>query len=116
METKLKSYPPEPPGNTRKLKLLTEAASEFWDVTVSELLGKKRTVDIVWPRSVCMVIGQEAGYSSTATGKYFNRDHGTALHAKKTVSDLRETREAYNQQYRQFVAFAKKYISKRMQP
>ena len=65
METKLKSYPPEPPGNTRKLKLLTEAASEFWDVTVSELLGRKRTVDIVWPRSVCMVIGQEAGYSST---------------------------------------------------
>ena len=116
METKLKAYPDTPPESRRRLKLLTEAASEFWDVTVSELLGRKRTVDIVWPRSVCMVIGQEVGCTSTATGKFFNRDHGTALHAKKTVADLRETREAYNQQYRQFVAFAKKYISKRMQP
>jgi len=116
METKLKSYPSEPPGNRLKLELITEAASKFWDVTVDDLLGRKRTPDLVWPRSVCMVIGQEAGHSSTATGKYFNRDHGTALHAKKTVADLRDTREAYNQQYRQFVAFAKKYISKRMQP
>ena len=85
-------------------------------MTVDDLLGRKRTVDIVWPRSVCMVIGQEAGYSPASTGKFFNRDRGTATHAKKTVSDLRDTREAYNQQYRQFVAFAKKYTSKRMQP
>jgi|TARA_R100000482_G_scaffold59558_2_gene21640 chromosomal replication initiation ATPase DnaA len=116
VETKLKAYPDTPPESRRRLKLLTEAACEFWDIPREDLLGRSRKYDIVWPRSVCMVISQEAGYSSTATGKYFNRDHGTALHAKKTVSDLRDTREAYNQQYRQFVDFAKKYISKRMQP
>ena len=94
METKLTQWPEEPPASTRRLRLLAEAASEFWGLSVPELLEKKRTNRLVWPRSICM---------------WLARDHGTVWHAEQLVNDLREAKPSYEKQFRSFVLFYKNY-------
>ena len=95
METELKSYPALPPGGNRELKLLADAASEFWDIPLEELKSKTRTVDIVWPRNVCMFIARDSGYTCAKVGKWWKKDHCTAINAKKMVQNLRDTRQGY---------------------
>ena len=117
METNLKCYPADPPGSHRRLRLIAEAASEYWDLTVDEMKARDRRPKIVWPRSVCMYLGMREGYTSTAVGKWWaDRKHGSVLNAVKVVNDLIDTREAYKQQLRQFVIFQKRYIQKHLQP
>ena len=116
METELKLYPAIPPGGSRELRLLAEAASEYWDVPLEELKSKARTIDLVWPRNVCITIARDAGYTCKKVGGWWNRDHGTAVHATKMVQNLRDTRPAYDKQFRQFSEFAKSYIKKRRTP
>ena len=116
METELRLYPVVPPGSNRELRLLAEAASEYWDIPLDDLKSRTRTIDMVWPRNVCMFIARDADYTFNAIGSYWNRDHGTAIHAINMVKNLRETRPAYDKQFRQFALFAKNYIKKRKSP
>jgi chromosomal replication initiation ATPase DnaA len=113
MEVNLKTYPADPPGNHRRLRMIAEAASEYWGLTVAEMKAKDRRPKIVWPRSVCMYLGLKAGYSSNEVAKWWDRkSHDTVLNARDTVQALLDTREAYKTQYRQFVIFSKKYNMK----
>jgi chromosomal replication initiation ATPase DnaA len=117
VETNLKGYPTDPPGSHRRLRLIAEAASEYWDLTIDEMKDRDRRPQIVWPRSVCMYLGMREGYTSTAVGKWWaDRKHGSVLNAVKVVNDLIDTREAYKKQLRQFVIFQKRYIQKHLQP
>jgi len=117
METNLKCYPADPPGSHRRLRLIAEAASEYWDLTVDEMKARDRRPKIVWPRSVCMYLGMREGYTSVAVGKWWgDRNHGSVLNAVKVVNDLIDTRESYKKQLRQFVIFQKRYIQKHLQP
>jgi len=109
METKLTQWPEEPPASTRRLRLLAEAASEFWGLSVPELLEKKRTNRLVWPRSICMWLARDAGYAYQTIGDWWDRDHGTVWHAEQLVNDLREAKPSYEKQFRSFVLFYKNY-------
>ena len=113
LNVSIKAWPDKPPTSTRRLRLLAEAASEYWNVDLEDLKSKKRTLDLVWPRAVCMWLGTNAGYSSTAIGNFWNRDHGTVLHAVKLVTSLREHKPKYETQFRQFGVFSKNYIRKK---
>jgi hypothetical protein len=44
------------------------------------------------------------------------KEHGTVINATRMVQNLRDTRPAYDKQFRQFSEFAKSYIKKRKLP
>jgi len=108
MEAKL-TWPDDPPTTTRRMRFLAEAAVEFFDVQFDDLKSRKRTNELVWPRSICMWIARDAGYSSPAIAKWWGKDHSTILYAAKLVDDLRK-KPSYDKQFRQFVLFTKNYI------
>jgi chromosomal replication initiation ATPase DnaA len=113
VEVNLKTYPADPPGSHRRLKLIAEAASEYWGLSIAEMKARDRRPQIVWPRSVCMYLGLKAGYSSNEVARWWNRkNHGTVTNARDTVQALLDNRQAYKTQYRQFVIFSKKYNMK----
>ena len=47
METELKSYPALPPSGGRELRLLAEAASEFWDIPLEELKQEAQDIHVI---------------------------------------------------------------------
>jgi chromosomal replication initiation ATPase DnaA len=110
MEATLSQWPDDPPASTRRIRLLAEAAAAFFDIPLDELKSRKRSNELVWPRSICMRMARDAGYSSPVIGKWWKREHSSVLHATKLVNDLRESKPTYETQFRQFVIFAKKYI------
>ena len=103
----------EPPGSTRRLRLLAEAATDFFDKSLEELRSKSRTNDLVWPRSGCMWIARDAGYTFQYIGDWWGKNHATVKNAVKLVNDLRETKPAYDKQFRRFALFSKNYMNKR---
>ena len=112
MEDKLKKvdqWPDEPPGSTRGLQLLAEAASEYFDVPLKDMKSKLRTNEVVWPRSVCMRLATYECYTSTAIGEWWGKHHSSVLHAIKLVDSLRTAKPGYEKQFRRFAFFYKSY-------
>tara|TARA_R100001244_G_scaffold50454_1_gene44217 strand:+ start:596 stop:958 length:363 start_codon:yes stop_codon:yes gene_type:complete len=112
VEVSIKGWPEIPPTSPRLLNLWAEAASDYWGVSIEDLKSKSRSLRLVWPRSVCMWLGRNAGYSSPAVADFWDKDHSTVLHAVKLVGTLREHKPTYETQFRQFGVFAKKYIQR----
>ncbi len=113
---KLKLWPDKPPGSSRRLRLLAEAASEYFDQPLVVLKSRDRTNEVVWPRVVCMWIARDAGYTLNSIGEWWKRDHATVSYAVKLVNSLRETYPAYDKQFSQFLIYSKTYIQKHSQP
>ena len=122
MEAKLKTgkkknglsqWHDKPPGSSRRLRLLAEAATDFFDKSMEELRSKVRTNDLVWPRACCMFIARDAGYTLQFIADWWDRDHGTVHHAVELVNDLREQKPAYDKQFRRFAFFSKNYIQRK---
>lgn len=109
----LTQWKDEPPGSSRRLRLLAEAATDFFDLSMEELRSKSRTNAVVWPRSCCMWIARDANYTLSFIGDWWAKNHATVYHAINLVNDLRETKPAYDKQFRRFSLFAKNYINKR---
>jgi chromosomal replication initiation ATPase DnaA len=109
MEIKLTQWPEEPPASTRRLRLLAEAASEYFDVSLDRLKSGNRSNEVVWPRSICMWLAREAKYSSSLIGEWWGKHHSTVLYAERLVNDLREAKPSYEKQFRSFVLFYKNY-------
>jgi len=108
MENKLTQWPDDPPTTTRHIRLLAEAAAEFFDVPIEGLKSAKRTNELVWPRSICIWAARQAGYSYPVLGKWWNRQHSTTHHAVQLVDELRK-KPGYETQLRQFMLFFKNY-------
>ena len=113
MENKLKQWADNPPTSSRRLRLIDEAAADFFDKSVDELREKVRSNELVWFRAVCMWLARDAGYTQQAIGDWWDRDHGTVLNAVRLVENLREQKPAYEKQFRQFAVFTKNYIRKK---
>lgn len=63
--------------------------SEYFNVTPSDLKGKKRTKQVTFPRQVAMYIIRDiTDYSTTEIGLEFGgRDHTTVMHACQRIED-----------------------------
>jgi len=91
--------------------LLTEAArsqldsstiqrhvADYYRITPAEIIGRKRTADIAFARQVAMFLCVRlTEMSLKAIGDSFGRDHGTVIHARKTVENRCETDERVKQ-------------------
>jgi chromosomal replication initiator protein len=65
---------------------IQKTVAEHFDLRVGDLLGRKRTQNIVWPRQVAMYLSRDmTSQSFTSIGNSFGRNHATVVHACKTV-------------------------------
>lgn len=65
---------------------IMEIVANYYDLTVLDIRGKKRTQSIAIARQIAMYLStQYTRLSTTQIGKYFNKEHATILHAAKTI-------------------------------
>ncbi len=98
-EEVLKDIFPEPEGRPISISLIQQVVSTYFNISMSELLGDKRTQSIVYPRQVAMYLARElTDLSLPKIGKDFgNKDHTTVMHSNSKIERLlNEKREVYN--------------------
>ena len=66
--------------------------AERYNLTLADMTGKRRTANIAWPRQIAMFLCTRlTDLSLVAIGEAFGgRDHGTVIHARKTVEGRME--------------------------
>jgi chromosomal replication initiator protein len=71
------------------LPQITDAVTAFYNVRLTDLIGKKRHKSIAFPRQVCMFLARRhTRYSLEEIGGHFGgRDHTTVMHAVKAVGE-----------------------------
>ena len=76
---------------TRAIKMIDVIARRAADrhgLTLPMLIGRSRCRKIVQARHEAMVEAVRAGYGTAATGRYFDRDHTTVIHALKKLKAI----------------------------
>jgi chromosomal replication initiator protein len=62
--------------------VIQRTVAEHFDLRQSDILGKKRTKDVAWPRQIAMHLSRSmTAQSFPVLGKAFNRNHATILYA-----------------------------------
>jgi len=76
-------------NSTVTIDKIQKRVAECYNIDHSELLGKRRVKNIVFPRQVAMYLSRELTNDSyPSIGRAFNRNHATILHACKTVESV----------------------------
>ena len=81
------------------IELIQDEVSDRFGLSKAELIGDKRSQNIVYPRQVAMYLSRELTDSSLPKiGRHFGgRDHTTVIHATSKIARLiREDRSVYN--------------------
>ncbi len=77
-------------GNISIDKIM-EIVATYYDLTVLDIRGKKKNQSIAIARQIAMYLStQYTRLSTTQIGKYFNREHGTVIHAAKKIKERME--------------------------
>jgi chromosomal replication initiator protein len=78
---------------------IQKKVAEHFDVRIADMTGKRRTVNIAFPRQVAMYLARRHTNATLhEIGETFGgRDHGTVLHACKTVSVRMEKEDQVRQ-------------------
>ena len=77
-------------------QLIMEIVAEHYNITVSDILSRKKNKEIANPRQICMYLARKyTEYSLQSIGKTMgNRDHTTVLHGYEKIMDLIQKDEA----------------------
>jgi chromosomal replication initiator protein len=75
-------------NNQPSMQSILDSVARYYDVKLTDLLGKRRHKSVVLPRQVCMWLARRhTRYSLEEIGGYLGgRDHTTVLHAVRTVT------------------------------
>lgn len=77
-------------GNISIDKIM-EIVAVYYDLTVLDIRGKKRTQSIAIARQIAMYLStQYTRLSTTQIGKYFNKEHATIIHAATKIKKSME--------------------------
>ena len=79
---------------------IQQEVCKFYSIGMSDLVGNKRSQNIVYPRQIAMYLTRElTDLSLPAIGAQFGgRDHTTVIHANAKIQKLlSQQREVYNQ-------------------
>ena len=81
---------------------IRKIVAEYYDVTLKDLMGRKRTRSIARPRQIAMALSRElTGDSYPNIGQSFGgRDHTTVMHACDKVAQLRTSDPAFDKDYK----------------
>lgn len=67
---------------------IIKAVAEYFNISSSDIRGRKRTKNIAWPRQIAMYIINHLGeYSMNEIGNEFGKDHTTVIYAIQKVED-----------------------------
>jgi chromosomal replication initiator protein len=100
------NYYSRPAVNYQKPRIddLIDKVVNHFCINSEDLKSKKRFATINESRSILMyLIHKHCGKSSTETGKIFNRDHSTVLHACKKIEGFMEFDKDYKQLVNKFI-------------
>jgi chromosomal replication initiator protein len=71
--------------------IIQRVAADYFSLLSSDLKGKKRTQNIVFPRQLAMFIAREiTEFSTTEIGQCFGRDHTTVMHACQKIEEKKQ--------------------------
>lgn len=77
-------------GNISIDKIM-EIVANYYDLTVPDIRGKKRTQSIALARQIAMYLStQYTRLSTTQIGKYFNKEHASIIHGAKKIKKCME--------------------------
>ena len=81
---------------------IRKVVAEYYDITVKDLMGRKRTRNIARPRQIAMALSRElTGDSFPDIGQSFGgRDHTTVMHGCDKVAQLRATDPTVDKDYK----------------
>jgi chromosomal replication initiator protein len=79
--------------HTVTVDLIQKKVAEHYDLRLADMTSKRRPENIAFPRQVAMFLARQLTQQSLNTiGESFGgRDHGTVMHACRTVKDRMET-------------------------
>jgi chromosomal replication initiator protein len=74
------------------MELIQKKVAEHFDIRLADMTGKRRPENIAFPRQIAMFLSRQLTQGSLNTiGEAFGgRDHGTVLHACRSVKDRME--------------------------
>ncbi len=89
----LKQFFSSPIQSNITIDKIQKQVSDYFNVTLSDLKGKKRTKQITFPRQIAMYIIREiTDFSTTEIGLEFGgRDHTTVMHSCQRIEDRMKT-------------------------
>lgn len=92
-QQQLKDIIQSPKQTNITIDLVQRIVADYFNCTVSDLKGKKRTKVITFPRQIAMYIIREiTEYSTTEVGLEFGgRDHTTVMHACQRIENRMKT-------------------------
>ena len=81
---------------------IRKVVAEYYDITVKDLMGRKRTRSIARPRQIAMALSRElTGDSYPDIGQSFGgRDHTTVMHGCEKVAQLRAEDPTLDRDYK----------------
>ena len=79
---------------------IQRVTAEYFNISVEDINGKKRTKNIVFPRQIAMYICRKIleDKSLPQIGVAFNRDHSTVVHGCEKISQMIEKSDELNEQ------------------
>ncbi len=76
------------PTDYDRIDFINETVAQHFRLTVPQMMAQVRTERIAWPRQIAMAISRECTACSLQTiGSIFHKDHGTIIHAARTVKN-----------------------------
>lgn len=96
------------------IELVQRVVAEYYNMSVQDLKGKKRTQTITHPRQVAMYIIRElTEYSTTEVGLEFGgRDHTTVMHAVQRIEDKLKTEPSFEVTLHNLIRAIKERVNK----
>jgi chromosomal replication initiator protein len=78
--------------------IIQRTVAEYFDLRQSDILGKKRSRDVAWPRQIAMHLSRSMTTQSfPSIGEAFSRNHATILYANDQVSEKAKEDRALQQ-------------------
>ena len=78
--------------------VIQRTVAEHFDLRHADILGKKRSKDIAWPRQIAMHLSRNmTNQSFPVIGEAFNRNHATILYANNQISTQAENDRSLQQ-------------------
>jgi chromosomal replication initiator protein len=93
---------------------IQKVVSEYFNLSFSDLRGKKKTKAIVFPRQLAMFITRDmTEYSTTEIGMEFGgRDHTTVMHACQKIEERKKTDPTLDSTIQKLIRAIKEYSTK----
>ena len=103
----LKDVLRETAGGKIGISWIIKRVAEFYDITEAEMVGKRRSADLVLPRQVAMRLSQiltEASLNQIGE-KFGGRDHTTVMHACDKVNKMIKNDKSFAEEFERIKRF-----------